>query len=112
MHVSYDELESPYPFLLNIPQSGMEQVLGDLVTRLGLQIEWHTELVGFTQDDEGVTATLRHADGQDGNGAAAWLVGCDGAHSIVRHILDIPFAGHTYSQWFGLADARCTGVGP
>ena len=36
LHVSYDELESPYPFLLNIPQSTMERVLGSLVTRLGI----------------------------------------------------------------------------
>jgi 2-polyprenyl-6-methoxyphenol hydroxylase-like FAD-dependent oxidoreductase len=105
LHVSYDELESPYPFLLNIPQSTMERVLGGLVTRLGLEIEWGTELVGFTQDTEGVTATLRHAGGQEETVRAAWLVGCDGAHSVVRHTLNISFAGHSYSQWFGLADA-------
>ena len=29
LHVSYDDLESPYPYLLNIPQSTLEQVLGD-----------------------------------------------------------------------------------
>jgi len=105
LHVSYDELESPYPFLLNIPQSTTEEVLVGLVERLGLSIEWHTELLGFTQDDDGVTATLRHADGQEETVRAAWLVGTDGAHSTVRHALDISFAGHTYSQWFGLADA-------
>ena len=106
LHISYDELESPYPFLLNIPQSTLERVLGDHVTRLGLEIEWRTELVGFTQDAEGVTATLRHADGQEETVRAAWLVGCDGAHSVVRHTLNIPFAGLSYSQWFGLADAK------
>ncbi len=104
LHVSYGDLESPYPFLLNIPQSTMERVLGDLVARRGLNIEWNTELVGFTQDDEGVTATLRRADGQEETVRAAWLVGCDGAHSIVRHTLNIDFAGHSYTQWFGLAD--------
>lgn len=106
LHVSYDELESPYPFLLNIPQSTLERVLGEHVTRLGLEIEWRTELVGFTQDADGVTATLRHADGQEETVRAAWLVGCDGAHSVVRHTLNLSFAGHSYSQWFGLADAR------
>jgi 2-polyprenyl-6-methoxyphenol hydroxylase-like FAD-dependent oxidoreductase len=106
LHVSYDELESPYPLLLNIPQSSMERVLVDLVTRLELLIGWQTELVEFTQDAEGVTATLRHADGSEETVRASWLVGCDGAHSTVRHALDIAFAGHTYSQWFGLADAR------
>lgn len=106
LHVSYDELESPYPFLLNIPQSTLERVLGGMVTRLGLAVEWRTELVGFTQDAEGVTAMLRHADGQEETVRAAWLVGCDGAHSVVRHTLNISFAGHSYSQWFGLADAK------
>ena len=104
LHVSYDDLESPYPFLLNIPQSTLERVLGEHVTSVGLQIEWRTELVGFTQDAEGVTATLRHADGQEETVRAAWLVGCDGAHSVVRHTLNMAFAGHSYSQWFGLAD--------
>lgn len=104
LHVSYDDLDSPYPYLLNITQSTLEQVLGAHVASLGLDIEWRTELVGFTQDDDGVTATLRHADGQEEVVRAAWLVGCDGAHSIVRHTLNIDFAGHSYSQWFGLAD--------
>ncbi len=105
LHVSYDELESPYPFLLNIPQSTLEGVLGDFVTSVGLQVEWNTELTGFTQDAEGVTATLRGPDGHEETVRAAWLVGCDGAHSVVRHTLDIAFAGKSYTQWFGLADA-------
>jgi 2-polyprenyl-6-methoxyphenol hydroxylase-like FAD-dependent oxidoreductase len=105
LHVSYDELESPYPFLLNIPQSMLEQVLGDFVGSVGLKVEWTTELVGFTQDADGVTATLRGADGHEETVRAAWLVGSDGAHSIVRQAQDIPFAGKTYTEWFGLADA-------
>ncbi len=105
LHVSYDDLESPYPFLLNIPQSTLERVLGDFVTSLGLAVEWSTELIGFGQDAGGVTATLRDADGQEETVRAAWLVGCDGAHSVVRHVLDIPFEGKSYTQWFGLADA-------
>lgn len=105
LHVSYDDLESPYPFLLNIPQSTLERVLADFVTSVGLKVEWSTELIGFTQDAEGVTATLRDADGKEETVRAAWLVGCDGAHSVVRHALDIDFAGKSYTQWFGLADA-------
>ncbi len=105
LHVSYDDLESPYPFLLNVPQSTLEGVLGEFVTSVGLQVEWGTELIGFTQDADGVTATLRHADGQEESVRAAWLVGCDGAHSVVRHTLEIGFEGKSYTQWFGLADA-------
>lgn len=105
LHVSYDELESPYPFLLNVPQSTVEQLLGDFVTSVGLEIEWGTELTGFVQDADGVSASLRHTDGQEETVRAAWLVGCDGAHSVVRHTLEIGFEGKSYTQWFGLADA-------
>jgi 2-polyprenyl-6-methoxyphenol hydroxylase-like FAD-dependent oxidoreductase len=105
LHVSYDDLESPYPFLLNVPQSTLERVLGDFVTSVGLEVEWGTELVGFTQDADGVTATLRDADGREETVRTIWLVGCDGAHSVVRHALGIEFAGKSYTQWFGLADA-------
>jgi hypothetical protein len=48
---------------------------------------------------------LRDGDGQEETVRAAWLVGCDGAHSVVRHALEIDFAGKSYPQWFGLADA-------
>lgn len=105
LHVSYDDLESPYPFLLNVPQSTLERVLGEFVTSVGLEVEWNTELTGFTQDADGVTATLRRTDGREETVRAAWLVGCDGAHSVVRQVLNIDFEGKTYTQWFGLADA-------
>jgi len=36
---------------------------------------------------------LRHADGHEETVSADWLVGCDGAHSAVRHGLGAPFAG-------------------
>jgi len=35
-----------------------------------------------------------------------WLVGCDGAHSTVRHLLGIPFDGKAFEEFFTLADVR------
>jgi hypothetical protein len=35
---------------------------------------------------------------------ASFVVGCDGAHSAVRHLLKIPFAGAEYKDSFVLAD--------
>src|SRR4051812_28139302 len=63
VHFSYDDIDSPYPFQLNIPQSESERVLGELVTRLGVGVEWQVELTSLSQDDGAVTATLRGADG-------------------------------------------------
>ena len=44
-HFTYHELDSPYPLLLNIIQSDTERILGGLVTRSGVMVEWETELL-------------------------------------------------------------------
>ncbi len=62
------------------------------------------ELTHFAQDDDGVSATLRHADGREESLRAGWLVGCDGAHSAVRHGLGVPFEGAAYPEEFILGD--------
>jgi 2-polyprenyl-6-methoxyphenol hydroxylase-like FAD-dependent oxidoreductase len=41
-----------------------------------------------------------HAEGREETVSADWLVGCDGAHSTVRHVLGAPFEGETLdSDW-------------
>ncbi len=105
-HFTYHELDSPYPLLLNIIQSDTERILGGVVKRAGVTVEWKTELLEFTQDDGGVNAKVRRPDGTDEEIRARWLVGCDGARSFVRHALDLTFEGQTYDEYFALADAR------
>jgi len=105
-HFSYDELDSPYPFLLNIVQRDTERILGEFVASLGLTIEWHVEVVGYEQDEDGVSATLQHPDGRQETVRAQWLVGCDGARSFVREAIGTSFEGDTYTDYFALADAR------
>ena len=54
--------------------------------------------------------TLRHPDGQEEVVAAEWLLGCDGAHSVVRHSLGVPFVGETMDSDWMLADIHMTWV--
>jgi hypothetical protein len=63
------------------------------------------ELVSFTEQGATVTCTLRHADGLE----VPWLVGCDGAHSAVRHSLGMPFTGHPEPNDWLLADVHVEG---
>ena len=49
-------------------------------------------------------ATLRAGDGSEETCEAAYLAGCDGAHSTVREALAIGFPGGTYSGVFYVAD--------
>ncbi len=40
---------------------------------------------------------------------AGWIIGCDGAHSKVRHLLGMAFPGTSIMQQFALADVRVEG---
>ncbi len=106
MHISLDNLPGPYPFILSLPQSETERILNNHLERLGIQVERQVELVSFTQDEQAVIVTLRHADGREETVTTSWLIGCDGAHSTVRHILNIPFTGAPYPEAFALADVH------
>jgi len=59
----------------------------------GVTVRFGCELTGFTQDADGVTATVRSADGRDRQVRASYLAGCDGAGSTVRSQLGIELRG-------------------
>lgn len=99
---------SPYPFAFALPQDIHERILVDHLGRAGVVVERGTELAGFEQGADRVTATLRRESGQE-TVDAAYLCGCDGAHSTVRHTLGIGFPGGTYEQSFYVADVEGSG---
>jgi 2-polyprenyl-6-methoxyphenol hydroxylase-like FAD-dependent oxidoreductase len=101
---------SPYPFALIFPQDEHERLLIDRLAAAGVRVERGVELLGFDQDGDRVTARLQRADGATEECRAAWIVGCDGAHSAVRETLAIGFAGGTYEHLFYVADADATGA--
>jgi 2-polyprenyl-6-methoxyphenol hydroxylase-like FAD-dependent oxidoreductase len=96
--------DTRYPFLLFLSQAETEAVLSSALEARGVRIERETELVSFEHDREGVTATLRAKEGTS-TVRVAYLAGCDGAHSTVRHGLGVAFEGAPYQQDFILADA-------
>src|SRR4029077_10090566 len=58
----------------------------------------------------GVRAHLKRADGSLETCEAAFLAGCDGAHSSVREALKIGFPGGTYAHLFYVADVEAAGA--
>jgi 2-polyprenyl-6-methoxyphenol hydroxylase-like FAD-dependent oxidoreductase len=103
-HVSLASVESRYPYALMLPQSETERLLEERLNGLGVRVERQVEMTSFTQDDAGVSAILRAADGREETVETQWLVGCDGAHSAVRHGLSLPFLGDTLQSDWILAD--------
>ena len=107
--VSMEGVQSPYPYGLMLPQSETERLLEDRLRGLGVAVERRVELATFKSGADGVEAVLWHADGREEVVSADWLLGCDGAHSAVRHGLGAPFAGETLNSDWMLADVHMTG---
>lgn len=100
---------SPFPFLLILGQDDNERLLGAKLRELGVEVHWSTELVGIEQSADGVTATLRQADGATVRVEADRLAGCDGSRSAVRQLCGIDFPGAPYEHVFFVADTRASG---
>ena len=100
---------TPYDFALVFPQDAHERLLSERLGELGVRVERQTELLRFSQDGTGVTATLRRPDGSEEVSKPAYLAGCDGASSTVRGQLGIGFPGGTYTGLFYVSDVDGTG---
>lgn len=84
-----DRLDTAHPYVLGIPQTTTDRLLAERATELGAELRRGCELVGLSQDDEGVNAEL--ADGA--RLRSRYLVGCDGGRSTVRKLLGVGFPG-------------------
>ncbi len=100
--IQFGEVDGPFSRPLMLRQSQTERLLGERLAEQGVAIEWETGLTEFTPETAGVEATLStgervHVD---------YLVGCDGAHSLVRKQLGIAFEGSTYPNDFMQIDCK------
>lgn len=77
-----------------ISQSLLEPQLKVRAGELGADLRFATDMVGFEQDADGVTATVRHRDtGATETVRAQYMIACDGAHSRIRERLGIGVHG-------------------
>ena len=98
---------TPYPFMLSIPQDDHERMLEKRLNDMGIHVERGSKLQGFVDHGSSITATLfRESDGSSTTHEASYIVGCDGAHSVVRHEIGAKFEGETYKPLFYIADVE------
>jgi 2-polyprenyl-6-methoxyphenol hydroxylase-like FAD-dependent oxidoreductase len=97
---------SPYPFVLFVEQGKHEKILYDYIKSHGKDVLWNAELESFAQDETGVKANIKTARGETETIEAKFLVGCDGAKSLVRHSLGLTFEGSTFERMFYVADVE------
>lgn len=95
-----------FPHLLMLEQSHTESILVEFLKDRNHHVERQTELKCFSRNNDGVSATFKLADGSEETIVAKYLVGTDGAHSLVREQLKIPFGGKTYEQSLFVLDCK------
>jgi 3-(3-hydroxy-phenyl)propionate hydroxylase len=92
--VRLDSIPSKYNFVLIIEQSETEKLLEEALSEKLVSVMRETELNSFEQNNDHVSVTLKK--GSDViQFECKYLIGCDGAHSTTRHLLDLPFKGAT-----------------
>ena len=107
--LAFSRVQSPFPYALMIPQNRTEAVLTQLLAERGVQVERELELSDFAETESGVRAELTRADGSKETMQCSYLLGCDGAHSAVRHRLGLAYSGETLESNWVLADVKLDG---
>jgi 2-polyprenyl-6-methoxyphenol hydroxylase-like FAD-dependent oxidoreductase len=109
LQFDFDAIHSRYSYVLLLPQSETERLFIEHLAEWGGQVERGVEFVSFSEQENGIEALLRHADGQTEQIRAQWMVGCDGAHSLVRQQIGVSFEGNTVDFVFFLGDLNIAG---
>ncbi|HLG75090.1 MAG TPA: alpha/beta fold hydrolase [Ktedonobacteraceae bacterium] len=105
LHTAASEGEALADGVLFLSQVDVEAILRKRLSAYDVTIEYRTMLQELQQDEQGVTAVLRPAEGDPISVRANWLIGCDGAHSTVRKQLGLSFLGSQEETWL-VADAQ------
>lgn len=101
--LDFQNRDHSLPVGVLLPQSQIEQILISELERYGVHVERETRLTAFTSGDQGVDWTLQ-AQNREEHGQSPFLIGCDGAHSTVRHQLGLAFTGESVARRMLLGD--------
>ncbi|HZW61175.1 MAG TPA: FAD-dependent monooxygenase [Candidatus Babeliales bacterium] len=104
--LSLNYIDSLYPFILMLPQSETERLLGEYLKELHGQIEWSAELIEVKCDSKIVESNIRSSTGDIETITSDWLIACDGANSIIREKCGFHFPGEDLTEQFVVADAK------
>ncbi|MEV6954740.1 FAD-dependent monooxygenase [Streptomyces sp. NPDC051183] len=103
VRIDFSKLDDNHYSVRGIPQFRTESLLEAWVTELGVTIRREHEVTGFRESADGVVVEYEGPGGR-GEESASYLVGCDGARSIVRKLAGIDFPGWEATRGMYMAD--------
>lgn len=105
--LDFSGLDTPFPYMLAIPQRRTEQLLEEHALALGVRILRGHTVTGLDQDDDGVRLQVTGPDGEY-TLATQYVVGADGVGSAVRTAAGIPFPGTETTSYGYVGEVRVT----
>jgi 2-polyprenyl-6-methoxyphenol hydroxylase-like FAD-dependent oxidoreductase len=100
-----------HPLVAAIPQGRLEAFLSQRLSVQGVTVRRGHRLTDVELHDDRVVAAVHDpVTGADLRLSARYLVACDGAHSTVRSVLDVPFPGEAGTRPAVLAEVRLSAV--
>ena len=107
VRLRFNELPTPYAYVLMLPQDLTESILAEGLAAAGGAVHRGWTVEALVETPEGVQASVVSDAGRQ-TLHARYVVGADGMHSLVRESARIGFAGASYEQSFVLADVEMT----
>ncbi|WP_329582232.1 FAD-dependent monooxygenase [Kitasatospora sp. NBC_01250] len=104
--------DSPYNFVLTLPQRETERILRARLAELGGVIERGVSMEDIRDVETAPVVTLRHQDGRLETVRPSYVVGADGPGSTTRNLLGISFEGEPIDVSYAIGDAPIHGDAP
>ena len=101
--------KTDFSYMLAFEQSKNEKLLVKTLKDQNREVSWNTELINIIQQEDILELELKYLSqpGQPSEKiSTGYLIGCDGAKSIVRHLMNFTFKGGTYEKQFYVADTK------
>lgn len=98
------EGQSQFAYILSLEQSKTEKLLYEYLQDKDKSVQWESSFKNFEQKENGVIAHYIDNKGLEKSIEADYLIGCDGASSLVRHQMGVTFEGITAPKLFYVAD--------
>lgn len=101
--IRFDDLDTPMPFAITLPQWRTEELLTARLAELGVHVERGTTATELDLRVDGTGVALESPEGRELVDTRA-LIGAGGAHSVVRSAMRQVLQGGSYDRRFAVAD--------